>query len=387
MAVSAFGGIAGRVSEGREGPFQAGRGRPAPGRPGRVGSAIGRSQPSPITAHCFAPLPRRLVRPVSRQGCAPGWRGARCAPVNRCELLTPAIPLAFVASDWCPAAALRRRPSASWVCSTASRPASHGSPSAPRPKPLEKRRRQVRFAPISLTSVHYSDHSRTPLGAAPRGRAARLSAATRLAGPPAGDRRPLASLSPPPCRSEACPAAPRQPGIVGLADRLRRVDDLLAGGQLHLHVVQLGPQHVGARAVGLPPPLRLIGPLALSVPARLGSLLVLLGPHSACIGALRRLQRGISCSCIAVRRSRRSSARWRSSARSTSARSALAFAASNCSRSAVTASSSAARAPAARRAMPPSTDGLTDAVSSSLGSGLTDGLSSATSGTRINTLP
>src|SRR5271166_4878363 len=65
-------------------------------------------------------------------------------------------------------------------------------------------------------------------------------------------------LFPPPGHPEACPAAPRQPGIVGLPDRLRRVDDLLAGGQLHLHVVQLGLQHVGARAVGLPP---LLGPI------------------------------------------------------------------------------------------------------------------------------
>src|SRR5262249_38814455 len=48
-----------------------------------------------------------------------------------------------------PAAALRRHPCACAASvPTASRPASHGSPRPLAPKPLEERRRPVRFAPI-----------------------------------------------------------------------------------------------------------------------------------------------------------------------------------------------------------------------------------------------
>jgi hypothetical protein len=72
---------------------------------------------------------------------------------------------------------------------------------APRPlapKPLEcggvrcssRRSGRYRFTTPTIPAM--------PPGGGPRGRAARLSAAKRLAGPPAGDRRPPAPLSAPP---------------------------------------------------------------------------------------------------------------------------------------------------------------------------------------------
>ena len=136
-------------------------------------------------------------------------------------------PLAFLASS-----GARRSPSAapcaSWVCSASSHwRRVQRRTAAPRPlapKPLEKRRRPVRFAPIWLTSVHYSDHSRhaarsraqrprsTALGChtARRTTRRRSSAAGNAIAParppggvpsgpaPAGRRRP--SGSPPPRR-------------------------------------------------------------------------------------------------------------------------------------------------------------------------------------------
>ena len=55
-------------------------------------------------------------------------------------------------------------------------------------KPLEKRRHPVRFAPIWPISVHYSDRSRHAARSRAQRPRGRLLAATRLAGPPAGDR-------------------------------------------------------------------------------------------------------------------------------------------------------------------------------------------------------
>ena len=86
-----------------------------------------------------------------------------------------------------PCPALRRHPAHPGCAApvpTASCPASHGSPIAP--KPLEKARRPVQFASIWPTSVLYSDHPRVPLV---------RPCSTALSSPPtvqARRRRPLA---------------------------------------------------------------------------------------------------------------------------------------------------------------------------------------------------
>ena len=70
-------------------------------------------------------------------------------------------PLAFLASS-VPAAALRRHPAHPGCAASPLRRVQRRT-AAPRPlapKPLEKRRRPVQFAPIWPISVHYSDHSR-----------------------------------------------------------------------------------------------------------------------------------------------------------------------------------------------------------------------------------
>ena len=153
----------------------------------------GRLVPSkrPDTLYCSSPCRQRAYRRRLAAWSLPPPR--RPEPRHK-----PPRLLGLIGARRSPSAA----PCASWVCSASS----HCVASSVARQPLGPSRLSlwksggVRCG--SRRSGRYRFTTPTtpamPPGAVPRGRAARLSAATRLAGPPAGDRRPPATLSPPP---------------------------------------------------------------------------------------------------------------------------------------------------------------------------------------------